>query len=400
VQDDVIGKIISALAVKLNEGERYQLARIPTENLEAYDYYLRAEHEGFLYSDVEKYRQALAFYQKAIDLDPNFADAHAGIARIAVDVWRNDYNLIWSAAVARKIAYDAAGQALKLDPQNARAHTVLALLQLVDGRPVEAIDSANKAVVAQPNNSEAYGNLALVLAHAGRRDEAIQQIQTAMRLDPAPRPNFQLLAGVVLYTARENERAIPLLETARDGLPKAEPAREYLAAAYAHRGDKQGAQQEATKLLELYPDSNLNYYNHLYDYWLEDHRRYHLIGLREAGITDWPFGFQGREADRLSSAEIGGLIGDKTWAGKHKNGTSFFQYFDRAGNTAYRSANTTISGVTEIRENQLCEKFEGYFRDRIWCGYIYRNTTKEQPDAEYIHVTPQAVKFFSLERET
>jgi adenylate cyclase len=150
----------------------------------------------------------------------------------------------------------------------------------------------------------------------------------------------------------------------------------------------------------LYPDSNLNYYNHLYDYWLEDHRRYHLIGLREAGITDWPFGFQGREADRLSSAEIGGLIGDKTWAGKHKNGTSFFQYFDRAGNTAYRSANTTISGVTEIRENQLCEKFEGYFRDRIWCGYIYRNTTKEQPDAEYIHVTPQAVKFFSLERET
>ena len=47
VQDDVIGKIISALEVKLSEGERDQLARIPTENLEAYDYYLRAEQEGF-----------------------------------------------------------------------------------------------------------------------------------------------------------------------------------------------------------------------------------------------------------------------------------------------------------------------------------------------------------------
>ncbi len=144
VQDDVIGKIISALAVKLNEGERDQLAQIPTDNLEAYDYYLRAEQEGFLYSDVETYRRTLSYYQKAIDLDPDFADAHAGIARVAVDVWRNDYNQVWSAAVARKIAYDAAGQALKLDPDNARAHTVLALLQLVDGRHAEAIDSANQ----------------------------------------------------------------------------------------------------------------------------------------------------------------------------------------------------------------------------------------------------------------
>ena len=122
VQDEVIGKIISALAVELDEGERTLLAQIPTDNLEAYDYYLRAEHEGFLYSDVETYRRTLSYYQKAIDLDPDFANAHAGIARVAVDVWRNDYNQIWSAAVARKIAYDAAGQALKLDPDNARAH--------------------------------------------------------------------------------------------------------------------------------------------------------------------------------------------------------------------------------------------------------------------------------------
>ena len=248
VQDEVIGKIISALAVKLSEGERDQLARIPTDNLEAYDYYLRAEHEGFLYSDVETYRRTLSFYQKAIDLDPDFADAHAGIARVAVDVWRNDYNLIWSAAVARKIAYDAAGQALKLNPDNARAHTVLALLQLVDGREAEAIDSANRAVSVQPSDAEAFGNLALVLAHAGSHEQAVTEMEKALRLDPAPPPSFQLMAGVVLYTARENERAIPLLEAARDGLPNAEPAREYLAAAYAHSGDRERAEHGSGKV--------------------------------------------------------------------------------------------------------------------------------------------------------
>ena len=140
---------------------------------------MRAEQEGFLYSDVATYRRTLSFYQQAIDLDPNFANAHAGIARVAVDVWRNDYNFLWSAAVARKIAYDAAGQALKLDPNNARAHTVLALLQLVDGREVEARNSAMRAVEAQPNDAEAAGNLALVLAQTGSRVQAVAEMDRA-----------------------------------------------------------------------------------------------------------------------------------------------------------------------------------------------------------------------------
>jgi len=397
VQDEVIGKIISALEVELNEGERTLLAQIPTENLEAYDYYLRAEHEGFLYSDVDTYRRTLSYYQKAIDLDPNFANAHAGIARVAVDVWRNDYNQIWSAAVARKIAYDAAGQALKLDPNNARAHTVLALLQLVDGRNAEAIDSASVAVAAQPSDPEAFANLALVLAYSGQRPQAVDEMEKALRLDPSPPASFRLQAGVVFYTARQNERAIPLLEGARDALPISEPAREYLAAAYVNRGDSARATQEAGKLLELFPDSNLTYYTYLYDYWREEDLSYHLAGLRQAGIPEWPLGYEGRAADRLSASQIRDLVDDKTWIGRNRNGTDFIQYFDNAGSTAYRSANTSITGRAEIRDDQLCEAFEGYFLGRMACGYVYRNTTKDQPDADFVHVTPQAIKFFSLD---
>lgn len=396
VQDDVIGKIISALAVKLSERERDQLARIPTDNLEAYDYYLRAEQEGITYSDVHTYRQTLSFYQKAIDLDPNFANAHAGIARVAVDVWRNDYTFLWSAAVARKIAYDAAGHALKLDANNARALAVLALLQLVDGRQTEAMESANKAVAAQPSDAEAFGNLALILAHTGNHEKAVVEMEKALRLDPSPAPSFQLLAGIVFYTARDSERAIPLMEAARVALPNAEPVREYLAAAYTIRGDRVRGADEAAKLLKLFPDSNLTYYSYLYDYWHEEDRQHHLDGLRAAGIPQWPFGFEGAETARISGSELRNLVNDKTWVGKHKNGTDFIQYFDKAGNTAYRSANTSITGVTEIRGDRLCETFVGSFLDRMVCGYIYRNTDKQNPAARYIHIAPQALKFFSL----
>ncbi|MFT2214452.1 adenylate/guanylate cyclase domain-containing protein [Rhizobium giardinii] len=396
VQDDVISKIISALAVKLSEGERDQLARIPTNNLEAYDYYLRAEQEGVTYSDVETYRRTLSFYQKAIDLDPAFANAHAGIARVAVDVWRNDYTFLWSAAVARKIAYDAAGQALKLDPNNARAHTVLALLQLVDGRDAEAMDSANRAVAAQPNDAEAFGNLALILAHTGKHDQAIAQMEKALRLDPSPPPSFQLLAGIVFYTARENDRGIPLMEAAKTALPDAEPVHEYLAAAYAAGGDRVGGVEAAARLLQLFPDTNLTYYSYLYDYWRDGDLQYHLTNLRAAGIPEWPFGFDGKDTDRVAGTELRNLIDDKTWIGKHKNGTDFIQHFDKAGNTAYRSANTSITGVVEITDDRLCETFGGSFLDRMVCGYVYRNTTSQNPAAQYVHVTPQSVKFFSL----
>ncbi|MDC9809207.1 adenylate/guanylate cyclase domain-containing protein [Rhizobium binxianense] len=395
VQDDVIGKIIAALSVKLSARERDQLARIPTENLEAYDYYMRAEQEGFIFRDVDTYRRTLSFYQKAIDLDPGFANAHAGIARVAVDVWRNDYNYLWSAAVARKIAYDAAGQALKLDPNNARAHTVLALLQWVDGRETEARNSANMAVAMQPNDAEAAASLALILVHTGDSGQAVTEMEKALRLDPSPASSFQLLAGIVFYTAGDDQRAISLIEPTLGSLPKVEPAREYLAAAYADQGNETRAATERAKLLELFPESNLTYYGYLYDYWRDGDLQRHLAGLRKAGIPEWPFGFTGNQADRLGEAELRTLVDGKSWTGKHKNGTDFIQYFDKDGNTAYRSANTNITGTIEVRGDRICEKFDGYFLDRMVCGYVYRNTTGEQGDRPYIHVTPRALTFFS-----
>ena len=403
LQDELIENIITALAIQLTEGEKEKLARIPTDNLEAYDYYLRAEQEGFYYSDVETYRRALSYYQRAIDLDPDFAEAHAGIARIAVDVWRNHYTFLWSGAVARKIAYDAAGQALRLDPDSARAHIVLALLQLVDGRPVEAQASASNALTVEPNHPEILGNASLVFAHAGSREEALAGLEKALRLDPAPPPSFRLLAGVILYTAEDYDQALPQLEQARDGLPMAEPAREYLAAAYAYAGEPAKAEQEAARLRDLFPETNLEHYRGLYGYWRREDLGHHLKGLRRAGITTWPFGFEGREADRLDGAELREVTSGRTWIGRQHNGTNFMQHFDQAGNIAYRSPNSFITGTARIRGDRLCQRFEGHFLDRETCGHVYRKPAREdgegsdRPPEDYAHVSPHALEYFRVE---
>ncbi len=406
LQDDLIEKIIAALAIQLTEDEKEKLARIPTDNLEAYDYYLRAEQEGFYYSDVETYRRALSYYQRAIDLDPDFAEAHAGIARIAVDVWHNHYTFLWSGAVARKIAYDAAGQALRLDPDSARAHIVLALLQLVDGRPVEAQASARTALAAEPNHAETLGNASLIFVHTGARTEALAGLEKALRLDPAPPSSLRLLAGVIFYIAEDYDRALPLLEAARDGLPMAEPAREYLAATYAYAEEGAEAKLEVAALRELFPETNLEHYRSLYGYWRRADLDHHLEGLRKAGITTWPFGFEGRKEDRLNGAELRAVTSGLTWIGRQHNGTGFQKFFDQAGNLAYRSSNSFITGTARIRGDRLCQRFEGHFLDRETCGYVYRHSQSsgaeagdaaKKPPAGYAHVSPLVLEYFKLE---
>ncbi len=398
LQDEVIRHVTGAMAVHLTDGESHQLERIPTSSLEAYDFYLRAEQEGAYFGDLDGFRKALSFYRRAIELDPDFADPYAGIARIAVDVWRNDYNELWPNAIARKIAYDAAGRALELDPENARALSVLALLQLVDGRAAEALGSARQAIALKPNDVAARANLGFVLAVLGHPDEAVAEIEIAARLDPTPAPNLQLLAGVVYYLAHAYDQAIARLEPARDAMPAAEPAHEYLAAAYADLGKQDSARKEAQRLLELFPASNLSYYRYIYDYWTEDQRRHHIDGLRKAGLPAWPYGFDGRAGDRLDEHELAALTKGKTWTGRQRNGTPFVQQFDEAGNVAYQSANTLTTGTVYLDGPMLCQRMERTASERSMCGYVYRNASHlPNADEAYVQVSPDALKFFSVQ---
>ncbi len=170
VQDKVLNKIISALTVQLTDVEQRNIARAPTNNLEAYDYYLRAENEGSMNDDVRAQVRAMTFFGKAIELDPGFANAQAGYALMAAQVLRYSLEFEMPPAVARKRAYDAAGRALDVDPNNSRAYVALAFLQLNDGRHSDAVLSARRAVSLGPNDPEAFAYLGMISGLCGRAD--------------------------------------------------------------------------------------------------------------------------------------------------------------------------------------------------------------------------------------
>ncbi len=129
LQDEVIGKIVAALSIELTDAEQTLLSRRRTDSLEAYDYDLRAERRLHGWSDRRgRNREVLSLYEKAVALDPKFADAYAGMATFAVDSWRFGRSSTLPAPVARKRAYEAASKALSLDPDNSRAYSVPAIL--------------------------------------------------------------------------------------------------------------------------------------------------------------------------------------------------------------------------------------------------------------------------------
>jgi adenylate cyclase len=397
VQDEVIAQVVSAIAVKLTDTEQTRIARLPTDNLEAYDYYLRAE-QGVYLTDTAVLRATLSYYEKAIALDPKFADAYAGLARAAVEIWRLDYSDLLASAVARKRAYEAAARALVLDSDNARAYSVLAVLQLVDGQHDAAIASARKAVSFAPSDAEAYLNLGLVLAYSGRPTEARATVESALRLNPKPAPGALFLAGIGFFADGQYERAVEAVKQARDARPTHETSRLYLASAYAHLGRMGAAKAEVEALLEIIPIANLEYYRVRDAYYKrEEDLTTYIDGLRKAGMSEWPFGFRGDEEDRLDGRTLKAVTLGHTWMGRHANGVQFVQQISRTGIIAYRSRTSFLTGTAEVYGNMLCQQFEGYIMDRRLCGHVYRNPTgtREKND-EYISVMPDALKYFSV----
>jgi len=200
LQDEVIQRIVFALSVKLTQKEKEQLARKYTDNLEAYDYYLRGEQTLHSFT-VEGLAKARSMFEKAIELDPKFAQAYAAHGMTSYYMWR--YNLTESSLKIendRNQAFQFATKALALDSNLPMAHSVLAGYHLLYRRFDEAIAYAAKAVALEPNNADSYVMKAHVLTHMGRHGEAQKELNTAFRLNPNPPPHYYVDPHLITRT--------------------------------------------------------------------------------------------------------------------------------------------------------------------------------------------------------
>jgi adenylate cyclase len=183
VQDEIAGQIVGALSGRLGAGRAVDgLAEraAPTASVEAYNLYLQARHH-WKRRGVEPLRTSLQLFQQALELDPGFARAWAGLA--AARLVLPDY-LAVPGDQYRAEAIEAARQALALDPALAEAHAVLAQVQSVEGDWTGAEAGFFFAISLDPSDSTARHWYSLLLARTGRLSEALRQAQHALELDP------------------------------------------------------------------------------------------------------------------------------------------------------------------------------------------------------------------------
>ncbi|WP_244571125.1 adenylate/guanylate cyclase domain-containing protein [Mesorhizobium carmichaelinearum] len=372
LQDELIGRIVEALSVRLTEGERAQIARLPTRNLEAYDFYTRAEQKAYAV-DFRSIGEALSLYQKAIKLDPAFADAYSGYARATVDVLGFDFQPLMLSAVARQRAYEAAGRALELNPQSSRAFAVLGILQMLDSEWDQAIASVQKAVALDPNGAEAELNQAIVLTYAGQNPEALAAMERVLQLDPKPRAQVFDYYGFVLYMNHQYEKALQALSAVQPQ-ERSDLGLETLAMANARLGRTAEAHDAAAAILKKIPEQNLAGYRVVYAHHRRQEDLDHRLGaLRAAGIPERSFDFRGREEDRLGAAAIRALTGDQTWVGHQHNGAPFVMELSAKGDFAVSSQNGMIAGTFTVEDNLFCTQSAATLLGRKFCAPVYRN---------------------------
>ncbi|TCN30197.1 adenylate/guanylate cyclase domain-containing protein [Sinorhizobium americanum] len=395
VQDEMSRQIAEALGLELTQSETERIARPPTANLEAYDYYLRAE-QARRTGRRSRMVEALADFEKAQALDPGFAEAFAADARATAYVWLSTFDDVLQSALARKRAYDKASRALALDPELSSPYAVLAIMQVVDRRYEEAIASARQAVSRGTADTEAQMALAYVQLFSGNHAEAAAAVETALRHDPDLSAVARFTAGLVFYFQRDYARSIESFERARDGSPGNGLFVTPLALPYVRVGRLDDARAAVAQGFRLLAGTdclaawrlNLGYFRDQQDL------SFILDALREAGMPEWPFGFKGDERDRLSGDEIASTVMGSLLQGKIEPSASpALMQVGPDGKAAFRSATQMMTEMVFVKEDLLCEQSENAF-GQADCGPVYRRANSPD-ETRYVYVNSSKVFYFS-----
>ena len=232
-QREIAGEITNRLQLKLSgEGEQ-KLAKKYTDSNEAYQLYLKGLFH-FANRTKEDVHKAIEYFQQATRLDPNFALAYVGISQAYSLMPSYSY---LSPGEAAPPARAAAQKALEIDPSLADAHAALATtLAGYDWNWAEAEREFKRAIELNPNVADIHYRYGLIyLLPAGRMDEAIREIKRALELEPLSIAMNANLAGAYMY-ARQNDLALAQARKTFDLEPNHITARVWLANIYESLG--------------------------------------------------------------------------------------------------------------------------------------------------------------------
>ena len=287
-----MGQIVTALAVNLTSTESSQKGQVETSVPQAYDALLQG-WDYFRRQTPEDYTKAISYFDKAIELDPNYSRAYAGLAT----VYWTAYDAEWTALMG--LEYQALNRAKHylakaLEQPTSDAYAVSAEMLAAQGQNDKALAEIDRAIALEPNNAGHYDSRAWVLIVLGRADEAEGDTRLAIRLDPEHHANLRGL-GRALFFQKRYEEAAEILERVVNRQPDYDSTYILLAAVYGYLGRIDEAKAAVEKYNEIVAATsgtpltvqNIEtfYGGGLYDFD-KAYLQHWVEGLRKAGVSE------------------------------------------------------------------------------------------------------------------
>jgi serine/threonine-protein kinase len=178
LEDQIYGQLVTALNINASNEELAKAEARPTDNLAAYDLYLRGRN-SLRGHDGKSIQAALDYFDQALKSDRTFALAYTGVADASLRMYRTKKDGFWT-----QKALAAAQQAEQLNDKLPEVHSTMGSVYRVTGKYSEAITELKRSISLAPNSDEAYRRLGSAYLESGQGKEAIEAFQKAIQLNP------------------------------------------------------------------------------------------------------------------------------------------------------------------------------------------------------------------------
>jgi len=245
IQSDVSQQIAAALKTKLTPDEVTRLDKKPTDNITAYQYYLKGREYYYRYNK-EANENAIDLFKKALDLDPNYALAYAGLG----DCYGQRYQKFGFTDKWNDSAIAISKRAITIDPGLAEGYKALGLAQFNKGLMKAGLESNKQAIKLNPNYWPAVGNTGASYESLGNLADAVTWDNKSDQLNPTGGFGYSLLSRVyvLLLDYRNAEKAINI---ALNMQPDLIPAQVIYAQLHFNQGNYQQAIKDCEKILSI-----------------------------------------------------------------------------------------------------------------------------------------------------
>jgi serine/threonine-protein kinase len=315
LEDQIGSKLDSALELKPSGSELERAEAHPTENMEAYDLYLKGRNTMRRQHGPKDVQTAIDFYDSALKKDPSFALAYTGLADASLNMYFQNKDIFW----AQK-ALASAQQAQKLNDELPEVHFSLGTIYSATGKAGEGILELDRALQLSPNSDEAYRRLGGAYLASGRTEDAIRAFEKAVEINPYYWQNHNGL-GQAYYQIGDNEKALKAWSRITELEPDNAIGFMNIGAVYFRRGKYNECIPFIQKALKLQPQADL--YSNLGTAYFFLERYEEAVPMFEKAV----------EMNPSDQENIGNLADAYRWSGHADKAQSTY---DKAIELAYK----------------------------------------------------------------